>query len=599
MRLKSIGLEGYRSARHGCPIVMEGLGRFNVLIGPNNSGKSTVLRFLEVLASLVRTHDKWPIILPWQETDRSWWWQGALDQPIRATLLFESPAPQHELDSSAPGKFEDSGEWRVTIQVTAKPSQDCTVLPAPNVFLNGDWYPVARPTEHGDGFEFLNRIGNYVSSSSMDACPYLLGARTILHAWATSTRFYDAVRAMDRTAGRRGLADGSELLKDLSAQQLDTKQAFAFEKFRSELIKELNALISDPTAANPIESIEVKGTDPFDLFVKRKGDDAPIALEHMGTGIAELTILFADLLRNKAIKQYFVEEPECHLHPGLLRRLIVRLRSIPEVQFFITSHSNAVLDSLTEEDRVYRFGIETSSGTSVQRCIDLVERGRILDALGVSGSTLLQTNCVLWVEGPSDRIYLNHWMKHQSTLSGKSYLEGSDFAFVFYGGKVLSHFTFSEEGSEKLITLIRVCRFSAVLMDRDSDPADPSDEIRETKTRVVAEANDDPMHRLALYSIGREIENDVDPEVFRRAAARLLKIDQEKLAELKLDGSSRYAEQIVSHLALSGTDAKKALRKLKDKVSLAEAVVAEWTADAVVPIYVEELIRVIERSRLA
>jgi predicted ATPase len=229
MHLKEITLDGYRSARHGCPIVMNRLGRFNVLVGPNNSGKSTVLRFLEVLASLVRAHDKWPITLSWDETDRSWWWQGTVEQPITATLMFAAPAPAHELENSFPGRFEHDGNWRVTIEVSAKIGGDCIVLPAPNVFINNDWHPVTRQDEGGKGFEYLNRLGQYVSSSSTDACPYLPSARSILQAWAMSTRFYDPVRAIDRNGGRRGLADGSDLLKELSAQQLDQKQAFVFE----------------------------------------------------------------------------------------------------------------------------------------------------------------------------------------------------------------------------------------------------------------------------------------------------------------------------------------------------------------------------------
>jgi energy-coupling factor transporter ATP-binding protein EcfA2 len=104
MQLHSIRLSGYRSARHGAPIMVDQLGRFNVLIGPNNSGKSTVLRFLEVLASHVLRESEIPIKPPWANADRSWWWQGAIHLPIKASLVFSGPVPGHILDQEVPGR---------------------------------------------------------------------------------------------------------------------------------------------------------------------------------------------------------------------------------------------------------------------------------------------------------------------------------------------------------------------------------------------------------------------------------------------------------------------------------------------------------------
>jgi energy-coupling factor transporter ATP-binding protein EcfA2 len=605
MHLRTITLEGYRSIPPGSPLKMDNLGRFNILIGPNNSGKSTVLRFLQVVASLVGKRNELPLTIPWDQADRSWWWQGAVDNPIQSELVFAAPAPAHEIDSNAPGQFEHDGQWRVTITITGHPPKDCTVMVAPNVFLNGEWHPIVRNAIAGSSeIENLNRTGEYISSSSTDACPYRAGAATILGQWARGTRFYDPIRAVDRDAGRRCLVDGSELLKRIREQQLDQKQAFIFEKFRGRLIKELNALLIEPSSANPIESFEIKGEEReerkerLDLYIKRRADEAPIGLQYMGTGIAELTIFLADLLQNEDTKQYFMEEPECHLHPGLLGRLMVRLRELSSAQFFITTHSNAILDSTTERDSIYRFSMSPTTGTSVQRCSDVIERSGILDALGVSGSTLLQTNCVLWVEGPSDRIYLKLWLRHHRADHLPVLIEGSDFFFVYYGGKVLSHFAFAESGQDELVELIRICRYSAVVMDSDIDPSDQEEEVRQTKARIRDEALSDPNHRVAVFSMGREIENDVDPQIFCKAIAKLLGIKEERLSGLKLSGTSRYPEEVVKHLNLDAKAAKRVTRKLKDKVTLAEIVAGEWTKEAVVPSYVDELVKMVERSRL-
>ena len=49
---------------------------------------------------------------------------------------------------------------------------------------------------------------------------------------------------------------------------------------------------------------------------------------------------------------------------------------------------------------------------------------------------ILQANCVVWVEGPSDRIYLKHWIEAVTS----ELIEGLHYSIMFYGGRLLSRF---------------------------------------------------------------------------------------------------------------------------------------------------------------
>ena len=105
----------------------------------------------------------------------------------------------------------------------------------------------------------------------------------------------------------------------------------------------------------------------------------------------------------------------------------------------------------TEEDGIYRFGLSPGVGTSVQRCSDIIEQSRVLDAPLVSVvNSLLQTNCILWVKGPSDRIYLKLWLRHHRAGHEPVLIEGGDFLCVTMAAKCSAgHFAFAETAQDE------------------------------------------------------------------------------------------------------------------------------------------------------
>ena len=128
-------------------------------------------------------------------------------------------------------------------------------------------------------------------------------------------------------------------------------------------------------------------------------------------------------------------------------------------------------------------------------------RAAICEDLGYQPSDLLLANCIIWVEGPSDRLYLNWWLRTVDS----SLVEGIHFSVMFYGGKLLAHLTNAEpeEAVTEFINLRRLNHRGVILID--SDRKNHNDTINCTKTRLRDEFNEGPGYAWITY--GREIEN--------------------------------------------------------------------------------------------
>jgi hypothetical protein len=125
----------------------------------------------------------------------------------------------------------------------------------------------------------------------------------------------------------------------------------------------------------------------------------------------------------------------------------------------------------------------------------------------------MQSNCVLWVEGPSDRIYLTHWIREAAS----DLTEGIEYSIMFYGGRLLRHLSADDPEVNDFISLRRLNRNLVVLMD--SDQKKPRQRLNPTKVRVRKEF--DQGLGFAWVTKGREIENYVDPDVLRVAVERI------------------------------------------------------------------------------
>lgn len=120
------------------------------------------------------------------------------------------------------------------------------------------------------------------------------------------------------------------------------------------------------------------------------------------------------------------------------------------------------------------------------RCEVLSDSRSVLDDLGVTSGDLVQANGVIWVEGPSDRIYTKRWLElYSRSVSEPAFIELVHYAFVSYGGALLKHIGLTGNQTER-VDIRTVNRNFSVVLDRDLVPSDGR--ISPDKQRMLDEA---------------------------------------------------------------------------------------------------------------
>lgn len=315
------------------------------------------------------------------------------------------------------------------------------------------------------------------------------------------------------------------------------KNSLDSSKVQVELLNKLNEIMDDEYKFSNIvvQTIEDKDNLVWEIFLDEE-NKGRIALSQSGSGLKTIILLliFTILIptyEKKNLKDYIfiLEELENNLHPSLQRNVIKYIESLANngAIFFITTHSNIFIDSYSNSNNVNLYHLfKTDNKINLIKVEHFLDRNSILNDVGFKASDILQANGVIWVEGPSDRIYINKWINLWSNGTLK---EGKDYQCVFYGGRLLSHLTLSDVEVEELINLLKVNRNSIILID--SDKKSEHTRINNTKSRIKSECQYNNI--MCWITNGREIENYVSIDIISKSLNFNVDISFSKYDDIK------------------------------------------------------------------
>ncbi len=283
---------------------------------------------------------------------------------------------------------------------------------------------------------------------------------------------------------------------------------------KNDLLQNLNKIMGDDANFTEIVTQQIDSAEgtKWEIYLREEGKGR-IPLSESGSGLKTIlmVIVFTILIPNvehKKISQYIFlfEELENNLHPSLQRRLLKYIENLTEdgAIFFLTTHSNVTLDAYQNSDITNIIHLQKEdSQVKLINITNKIQKNTILNDLGIKASDLLQSNGIIWVEGPSDRVYINNWIKiHKKT----NIVEGKDYQCVFYGGRLLSNLSLEDEN--ELVNLMSVNRNAIIVLD--SDKKRNNTPLNKTKKRIIEEAKKQGI--LVWVTKGREIENYI-PEL--------------------------------------------------------------------------------------
>jgi ABC-type thiamine transport system ATPase subunit len=406
------------------------LGAVNVFIGANGAGKSTVLELVEIMGN-----------------------------PQRIATLARENQNRHRVTL-----------LQMIFQNSSKVFAKIRPFEVSNLGLASNVGPGANPVNSQALELFVQKGAGAIHSFERNVSKIEIDADSAEDIAAVTQEAHIHVCRFDPS----GLPRQEDMVKELNLARAHLGGVLSHSEWMEPMREEAYAHLSEDICEVELDLLRRKKTQPFELL-----DDGRIGIylsddsgqfNHVQTaalpaGWRQLVGIVTWLRSCPEGSICLIEEPETHLHPRLQRYLAQTIGNIAierELQLLIATHSPVFQQPSAWPSAALVF----QARAGVLKKMD--HAWRVLDDLGIKGADVSQSNGVIWIEGPSDRLYIKYWLGLYCSGKGiPAPVENRDYAFCTYGGANLSHFSVVEQ--DAFVDMVCINRNMVIVIDRDND----------------------------------------------------------------------------------------------------------------------------------
>lgn len=478
------------------------LSKTNIFIGENNSGKSRFLRHLFETDFYAISDERFVEFCTITKGAVYNYYETVPKSDLaKFNKIYERLGREHSQFANVGNKFFTTLEKHSTL---------CR-----NV--DRFYFPVIRGTKDYKTI-INNKLKSFLDSTraiqNTDSINHYISLLNLETQGLESFDVYNDIITHEYFKDDKGLSEkiltGGKLYKEIKSMLLgDESQRTTIEEFQNFLQKSF---------FNEYDKVQLIPNEKEKVLYVKIGKDER-AIYNWGDGTQQLIIILFSLFKHKdeQNKLFFIEEPELYLHPGVLRKFIEVINSnqFKNHQYFITTHSNVVLDTSADTNMsIFKFkkvkDVSKNEGKSF--LIEQCNNGDVslLNELGVRNSSVFLSNCSIWVEGITDRLYLKHYLKlYVQHFEKKEYRENLDYTFIEYGGGNIVHFNFGEEDVSESINAKYINNKIFLIADNDNTKEGSAKAKRKERLRELLGEN---FYELSV----KEVENLITFDTLRK-----------------------------------------------------------------------------------